>query len=162
MQNFGGETWRKARRRSIKIIVKKYVTIGSTLLFWLDGRKMSPCNVRHHLKYTFYGEWFGRGGPVGWPAWSPLLKPLEVWLGEQQKTLIYSDTIDDYSCYKKRLRIPVDRFLKSGGGRVFERGSTSCNKENWVVFWHPWEPHRGSAIEIRRNHPYISSICLRT
>jgi hypothetical protein len=46
MHNFGGESWKKLRLRlknSIKNIVKKYVTMGSTGLFWLGIRKsVSP------------------------------------------------------------------------------------------------------------------------
>ena len=34
---------------------------------WVYG-KMCPRNVIEQLNQTFYGEWFGRGGPVSWPA----------------------------------------------------------------------------------------------
>jgi hypothetical protein len=42
--------------------------------------------VRQHLNQTFGEQLIGRGGPVNWPARSPVLNPLDFWLWGHLKT----------------------------------------------------------------------------
>ena len=50
-------------------------------------------NVRNHLNVTYPNRWFGRGGPVPWPAWSPDLTPLDYFLWVRMKSMVYGTPV---------------------------------------------------------------------
>jgi hypothetical protein len=67
------------------------------------------CIVRQHLIQTSGEERIARGDPVNWPAPSPDLNPLNFWLWEHLKSLVYSAPISDLY-YSIELRMPARRF----------------------------------------------------
>ncbi|EZA54505.1 hypothetical protein X777_05484, partial [Ooceraea biroi] len=47
--------------------------------------------ARNKLNEKFANRWIGRGGPVGWPARSPDLTPLDFFLWETLKDMVYKE-----------------------------------------------------------------------
>uniref|UniRef100_T1INI0 Tc1-like transposase DDE domain-containing protein n=1 Tax=Strigamia maritima TaxID=126957 RepID=T1INI0_STRMM len=46
--------------------------------------------TRQHLDMMFPGHWIGRGGPVAWPVRSPDLIPLDYFLWDHIKKIVYA------------------------------------------------------------------------
>lgn len=51
-------------------------------------------NVRSFLNENYANRWIGRDGPVGWPARSPDLTPLDYFLWGVMKQRVYRTTVD--------------------------------------------------------------------
>ena len=51
-------------------------------------------NVRRYLN-IFPIHWIERGDPVAWPAWSPDLNPLDLYLWGHLKSIVYSEPVPD-------------------------------------------------------------------
>lgn len=51
--------------------------------------------VRDFFNATYANRWIGRGGPVPWPARSPDCNPLDFYLWDHVKSLVYIDLIAD-------------------------------------------------------------------
>ncbi|KAJ8892193.1 hypothetical protein PR048_004773 [Dryococelus australis] len=47
-------------------------------------------DLREHLNNTYRGCWIGRGGPVAWPLRSPDLTPMDLFIWEHVKSVVYS------------------------------------------------------------------------
>jgi hypothetical protein len=67
--------------------------------------------IRQYLNQTFQWKWIGCKGLVNWPAWSPDLNPLDFWLWEHLKTLVYSVPVSDSQVLQQWIeRMPIRRF----------------------------------------------------
>jgi hypothetical protein len=51
--------------------------------------------VQSYMKRKFPGQWTGRGGPIARPPRSRDLNPLDFYLWDHLKSLIYSSTFND-------------------------------------------------------------------
>jgi hypothetical protein len=51
--------------------------------------------TQQHLNTQFPDRWLGRGGPVSWPAKSPDLNPLDLFLCGHLKEIIHRDPPSD-------------------------------------------------------------------
>jgi hypothetical protein len=51
--------------------------------------------VRGVLNNTYHGRWIGRGGPIAWPPCSPDFNPLNFYLWEHLKSLVYATPVDE-------------------------------------------------------------------
>ena len=52
-------------------------------------------NAEHgHLTATFGAHWIGRGGPTAWPAHSPDLTCLDLFLWGYMKSVVHEINID--------------------------------------------------------------------
>jgi hypothetical protein len=75
---------------------------------------------------TFGERWIGRGGPVNWPTRSPDLNPLDFWLWEHLKALIYSAPMNDSEGLQERVENACqETWVKPG---TFDRVSTSVRR----------------------------------
>lgn len=60
-------------------------------------------NVRSFLNENYSGKWIGREGPVGWPARSPDLTPLDYFLWGAMKQRVYATPINSEGDLRDRI-----------------------------------------------------------
>jgi hypothetical protein len=81
--------------------------------------------VRDHPNERFHERWIGRGGPVPWLSRSPDLTPLDFYLWEHLKTVVYATTVNDAEdlceCVQNACQVIRNDNL------VFERIRQSCS-----------------------------------
>jgi hypothetical protein len=94
--------------------------------------------VRHHLNLTFGEQWTGWESQINWPARSPDLNPLDIWLRGHTKSLVYSPPVSDLRYYSKKQRT-----------RVGYSSEIRNFRQNAHLFWNAWKPHNESATEIK-------------
>ena len=80
-------------------------------------------NVRRHLDNAFPDHWIGRGGPVGWPARSPDLNPLDFFLWGHLKSLVYKTPVETNEDLLARVLAGCDEIRNMPG--IFERVQNS-------------------------------------
>jgi hypothetical protein len=59
--------------------------------------------VRDVLSNTYHDQWIGRGGPAAWPPLSPDLNPLDFYLSEHLKALVYAAPVDNEEALHHRI-----------------------------------------------------------
>jgi hypothetical protein len=72
------------------------LNIRQNIMYQQDGAP--PHNsriVRQTLNEKFLRRWIGRGGPIGWPARSPDLTPMDFFLWGHIKQYAYKEQIED-------------------------------------------------------------------
>ena len=57
---------------------------------------------------TYPGHWIGRGGPVAWPPRSPDLTPLDFFLWEHIKSIVYETPVPDEETLLARILAASD------------------------------------------------------
>ena len=60
-------------------------------------------HVREYLNESFPNHWLGRGGPVAWAPWSPDLTPLDYYLWDHMKTLVYETKVESRAALHGRI-----------------------------------------------------------
>ena len=60
-------------------------------------------HVREYLNEFFSNRWLGRGGPVAWPPRSPDFTPLDYYLWDHMKTLVYETKVDSRAALRDRI-----------------------------------------------------------
>ena len=66
----------------------------SRVIFMQDGAPPHfSCFVTDVLNERFPDAWIGRGGPIPWPPRSPDLSPLDLFLWEYIKNIVYAENI---------------------------------------------------------------------
>jgi Transposase. len=79
--------------------------IRQNMWIQLDGAPAHfSVNVRELLNVRFPERWIGRGAPIGWPARSPDLTPLDFFLWGYVKTLVYKEPPTTPDDMKMRIR----------------------------------------------------------
>lgn len=74
-------------------------------------------NVRSFLNENYANRWIGREGPVGWPARSPDLTPLDYFLWGTMKQKVYRTTVNTKAELQNRI-LQCANELKSDPGMV--------------------------------------------
>jgi hypothetical protein len=82
--------------------------------------------VRHHLNQTFGEQRTGRGGTANCSAWSPDLNPLDFWLWEHLKALVYSAPINDLGMLQQQVEKACQEIGVKPG--IFDRGGNSVRR----------------------------------
>ncbi|KAJ4449697.1 hypothetical protein ANN_01101, partial [Periplaneta americana] len=59
--------------------------------------------ARRYLDRRFPVRWIGRGGPIAWPPRSPDLNPLDFYLWDHLKSLVYSSPVPDLESLRNRI-----------------------------------------------------------
>ncbi|KAJ4440420.1 hypothetical protein ANN_08561 [Periplaneta americana] len=59
--------------------------------------------ARRYLDRRFPDRWIGRGGPIAWPPRSPDLNPLDFYLWDHLKSLVYSSPVPDLESLRNRI-----------------------------------------------------------
>jgi hypothetical protein len=54
-------------------------------------------------KYLIPGRWIGTGGSIAWPPRSSDLNPLDLYLWDHLKTLMYLSPVDDVKALRNRI-----------------------------------------------------------
>ncbi|CAL1299552.1 unnamed protein product [Larinioides sclopetarius] len=67
-----------------------------------------PLSVRKALNGKYPDSWFGRDGPIPWPARSPDLTPLDFFFWGYIKNIVYSERIADISHLKRRIIAAIE------------------------------------------------------
>ncbi|KAJ4428084.1 hypothetical protein ANN_24098 [Periplaneta americana] len=74
------------------------------LWFMHDGAPAHYCrNVRAYLNAAYPGQWIGRAGPTPWPARSPDMIPLDVYLWGRLKSLVYASAAPNVEVLQQRI-----------------------------------------------------------
>jgi len=74
------------------------------MYFQHDGALPHYTNgVKEMLNELFPNCWLGRGGPVAWPPKSPDLRPLDYYLWDHMKTLVYETKVDSRAALFRRI-----------------------------------------------------------
>jgi hypothetical protein len=84
-----------------------------SIIFQQDGA--SPhftIDVRQYLDHQFPHRWIGRGGPTGWGPRSPDLTPLDFFLWDDLKNIIYKTPIKDLTELQKRINNEIESISK--------------------------------------------------
>lgn len=63
------------------------------------------CNVRSVLNENYANKWIDREGPVGWPARSPDLTPLDSFLWGVLKQRVYRMTVNIKAALQDRIML---------------------------------------------------------
>jgi hypothetical protein len=72
------------------------LTVRRDMWFQHDGAPAHfSAQTQQHLDIQFPDRWLGRGGPVSWPAISPDLIPLDLFLWGHLKEIVYRDPPTD-------------------------------------------------------------------
>jgi hypothetical protein len=82
--------------------------------------------VRQHQNQTLGDLWLGRGGPVNWPARSPDLSPLDIWLWKHLKLWCIQSQSVSYEVLQQGVENACQGIRVKPG--VFERLSTSMQR----------------------------------
>jgi hypothetical protein len=97
--------------------------------------------VRDFLSNTYHGRWRGRRGYIAWPPRSPDLKPLDFYLWEQVKTLVYAASVDNKVAVHRRT-VDACQTIRNCPG-IFElmrwsmlRRVDECVESHGGHFWH--------------------------
>ena len=87
----------------------------------------STSAVRDHLDQRFRQTSKGRGGPIAWPARSPGLTPLDYFLRDHMKILVYEIPVDSEEDLLERIMAAVDVELPGICVRVYEDMRRRCS-----------------------------------
>ena len=60
-------------------------------------------HMREYLNESFPNRWLGRGGPVAWAPRSPDLTPLDYYLWDHMKTLVYKTKVESRAALRDRI-----------------------------------------------------------
>ena len=60
-------------------------------------------HVRDYLNESFPNRWLGRGGPIAWPSRSPDLTPLDYYLWDHMKMLVYETKVDSRAALRDHI-----------------------------------------------------------
>jgi hypothetical protein len=87
-------------------------------------------HVRNHLDREMAGRWIGRGGPIAWIPRSPDLTPLNFFLCDYVKNIVYQVKINDLQHLKALIRDTVatviPNMLQAAWKEVEYRVDISC------------------------------------
>lgn len=98
-------------------------------------------NVRSFLNENYANRWIGRERPVGWPARSPDLTPLDYFLWGAMKQKAYTSTVNTEADLKDRivqcaLEIKSDpEMVRRATNQIALRAAT-CLQQRWGHFEH--------------------------
>ena len=75
-----------------------------TIIFQQDGAPPHwGLRVRQFLNKTFSDRWIGRDGPISWPLRSPDITPLDFFLWDFVKDIVYRTKVRDITDLKQRI-----------------------------------------------------------
>jgi hypothetical protein len=78
-----------------KLLEDAPLVVRARMWYMYDGASAHFSRaVRDVLNNTYHGRWIGRGGPNAWLPRSPDLNPLEFYLWEDLKTIVYAAPVD--------------------------------------------------------------------
>jgi len=94
--NLTGNTYEAFLRNELPGLLEDIpLMIRSQMYFQHDGAPPHYTrHVREYLNEYFPNRWLGRGGPVSWAPRSPDLTPLDYYLWDHMKTLVYETKVD--------------------------------------------------------------------
>ena len=73
-----------------------WIRQGAFDYFQQDGASLHfTIDVPQYLDHRFPHRWIGRGSPIRWTVWSPDLPPLNFFLRDHFKNIIYKTSIKD-------------------------------------------------------------------
>ncbi|XP_025422960.1 uncharacterized protein LOC112692505 [Sipha flava] len=94
--------------------------------------------VRRYLNQIFSNRWIGTNGVVPWPARSPDLTPLDFFLWEYLKTVVYADSPVNLQDLKNKIQVACDILsenqIKTAISTEFLRRLESCLEHNGKNF----------------------------
>ena len=76
-------------------------------------------DVRRLLNNIFRDRWIGGGAPFPWPPRSPDLNPLDFYLWENLKALVYRTPIQDVQSLRARIMTGCETICNTPG--IFQR-----------------------------------------
>ena len=92
-----------------------------SIIFQQDGAPPHFArDVRQYLDSQFPQRWIGRGGPIRWALRSPDLTPLDFFLWDHLKNIIYQTPIKNLNELKMRIQNEVKSISKDTLCNVFE------------------------------------------
>ena len=75
-----------------------------TIIFQQDGAPLHwGLRVRQFLNETFLDQWIGRDGPILWPSRSPDITPVNFFLWDYVKDIVYRTKVRDITDLKQRI-----------------------------------------------------------
>ncbi|GFX70787.1 uncharacterized protein TNCV_1337491 [Trichonephila clavipes] len=69
-------------------------------------------DVRSALHTAYPWRWIGRGGPVNWPARSPDLFSLDIFLWDHIKSLVYASPVDSKEALVESIAVVAGKIRK--------------------------------------------------
>jgi len=80
-----------------------------SIVFQQDGAPPHfTTDVRRFLDRIFPGRWIGRGGPIRWAPRSPDLTPLDFFLWDYLKSIVYQPPCQDLAELKNRIHHEIE------------------------------------------------------
>jgi hypothetical protein len=118
----------------------------------MDHHVLFPRTVRQHVNQTFGEQWIGRGGLVNWPARSPDLISLDIWLWGHRQNSVFSTPINDLEVLQHRVEnasheIPMKSGILGRVRRSVRRRAAGCvemhgnHKERLLQRTHEHRPY---------------------
>ncbi|GFV59616.1 DUF4817 domain-containing protein [Trichonephila clavipes] len=90
--------------------------IKALMWFQHDGAPTHySADVRSALDTAYPGRWIGRGGPVNWPARSPVLSCLDFFLWGHMKSLVYASPVDSNETLVARIAVVAGDIREMAG-----------------------------------------------
>lgn len=90
------------------------LNLRNRLFFQQDGAPPHfRRDVRNYLDDNYPERWIGRGGPVGWPARSPDLTPLDFYIWGHMKGLVYAVEILSREQLQQRIMNAADEIRQN-------------------------------------------------
>lgn len=89
--------------------------------------------VREFLDENFPQSWIGRGGPIGWPARSPDLTPLDYFIWGYVKTKVYATQPENIEELKRRIQHTIGNITAGMLRNVregFKKRIRLCQQQN--------------------------------
>lgn len=123
---FDGTVDGKAYLHLLQSFLKLYLesldaTKRVSMYFQQDGASAHYMkSVRTWLTGTFAEQWIGRGGPVNWPARSPDLTPLDFFLWNRLKSVVYEHQPTSLNHLKRNIVEAVQNIRLEEVQRVHE------------------------------------------
>ncbi|KAJ4449634.1 hypothetical protein ANN_01038 [Periplaneta americana] len=78
--------------------------IQDEFFFRQDGAPPHYANqIRDYLNTRFPNKWIGRSGSIEWPPRSPHLTPLDFFLWEYVKSIVYRTPVQDLADFRRRI-----------------------------------------------------------
>ena len=135
----GQLTWMSSRTR-FRCSRRRYpLRYAREIWFQHDGAPAYfSLQVREHLNRVDKEKWIGRGGPVAWPARSPDLTPLDIFLWGHVKSVLYINPVNTRQELIERMFTAFNHIRHSPGmfARVRQAMARRCNECNQVQGTH--------------------------
>ena len=98
-----------------------------SIVFQQDAAPHFAADVRRFLDKTFPGRWIGRNGPIRWAPRPSDLTPLDFFLWEHLKNVVYLSPCEDLAELKSRIHDEIKSISQKTLYDVFSNISKRMN-----------------------------------